>query len=252
MRKAVKNCRSLNMQTIKLKRDRPASISVALALAITMLIVYLLTLQSCPKQEAAAAAAMRGTSEIRMDGMDIQLLLGSIHDDETQANVAAALCAQSGGAGFVLREGEQFAVVQEAGDDFAAADAPVISRGSRGLTMKIDAPADTTAAVNDALSVLRALAGETKSLADSMEAKNTDARTVSALLNIYRTQLESALSRLANAENAALVLLKTALENSLDRVNQAIDEPNPGKIRMVHAAGCMEWISLSEGLMMLA
>ena len=252
MRKAVKNCRNLNMQTIRLRRSRPSSLSVALALAITMFVVWLISLQSCPRQAAAAASSMRSTAEIPMESMDAQFLLSSMHDDKTQANVAAALCAQNGGAGIVLTEGDQFAVVQEAGHDFAGSEAPVIRRSARGLTLKTEGSADTISALSDGLSALRALAEETGSLAASLQNNTADANTVCALLSVYKTQLEDASAALAPEDDPAAALIRASMEQSILRLASAMENPTPGEIRLIHAKGCLEWIDLSNRLCNLA
>lgn len=251
MRKAVKNCRNLNMQTIRLRRSRPSSLSVALALAITMFVVWLISLQSCPRQ-VAAAAAMRSTAEILMESMDARFLLSSMHDDKTQANVAAALCAQNDGAGIVLTEGDQFAVVQETGHDFSGSEAPVIRRSARGLTLKTEGSADTISTLSDGLSALRALAEETGSLAASLQNNTADANTVCALLSVYKTQLEDASAALAPEDDPAAALIRASMEQSILRLASAMESPTPGEIRLIHAKGCLEWIDLSNRLCNLA
>lgn len=248
-RKAVKNCRSLNMQTIRLRREKPSSLALALALAITMLVVYLLSLQGCPEEDAEAAA-MQAASEIRMEAMDAGFLLSSIHDDRTMANVAAAMCAQSGGAGLVLRKGEQFAVVQEAGGDFSSEDAPVIRRSAAGLTLEIGGPAGTVKAAGEAITLLRALADETGALAASLEAGESDGRTIRALMGVYRTSAEGAMEGVGGC--AALNSLESALRASIERIDAVLDDPSPGRIRLLHAAGCLEWIAFAERLRSMA
>lgn len=245
MRKSVKNCRNLNMQTIRLRRSRPSSLAIAIALAITMLVVWLLSLQGCPKEEAQAASAMQTSAEIRMEAMEAHFLPDSIHDDRMQANVAAALCAQSGGAGIVVQEGAQFAVVREAGE---APDASALKRSCRGLTLRLRAPAEIAAAMSDGISALRALADETKALAGGLERGESDQRTIAALLNVYRTRLRNALDGLEGGDSSAIALIRSALESSLERADGAIAETLPGKLRLLHAAGCLEWISLAGSL----
>lgn len=252
MRKAVKNCRNLNMQTIRLRRSRPSSLSVALALAITMFIIWVLSLQGCPKEEAQAASALRSAAEIPMEGMDAQFLLSSVHDDKTRANVAAALCARSGGAGLVIEENGGFAVVQEAGGDFSGAEAPVVSRSAGGLTLKTEGSADSIAALSDGLSALRALAEESGSLANSLQNNTAGADAVCALLNVYKTQLESAVSALENQSSPAAALIKSAMDASILRLETALGNPSPGEIRLIHAAGCLEWMDLAARLRNLA
>lgn len=252
-RRAAKNCRSLNVQTIKLRRGRPSSLAVALALAVTMLIVYLLTLQPAPDEtEAAAVSAQHSSAEIRMEEMHADFLVSSIHDDQTQANVAAAMCAQSGGAGFVLQKDGQYAVIQEAGRDFSDADAPVIHQTASGLTIRTDAPADVVTALSDGISALRALATETSALANAVENGDTNGQSVTALLRVYQTRLENAAGSLQNRESIPLAMIRSALLISLERTRETAEHPVPGKIRLLHAAACLEWINLAGSLANLA
>lgn len=246
MPKSTRNCRDLKMETIRLRREKPSSTAIAIALAITMLIVYILSLQGTPKSEAAAS--VQSSAQLRMEGMKVDFLLSGLHDDQLQANVAAAQCARSGGAGLVLREGERFAVVYEAGKDFSDAEAPVIHRSAGGLTLKIDAPADKIGAFSDAIAILRVLAEETAALPAALESGGTDAKTVSALLGVYRTQLQSAQAGLSGTNASAAALFSAALAGNLDRVEAALAAPDPGKIRLIHAAACAEWISLVSNL----
>ena len=250
MRKSVKNCQKLNMQTIRVRRERPASLSIAMALAITMLIVYLLSIQSCP-ENVEAAAVLPSAAEVRMEGMETAFLLSSVHDDRTQANVAAAKCARNGGAGLVLQEEGQFSVVYEAGRDFPDADAPVILRRCEGLTLQIKAPADAIAAISDGIQALNLMITETASLADSMEKGECASDTVFSLLKLHQTRISRALETLPGT-HAATLHLSAALESALEGINHAMKSPEPGRIRLLHAAGCAEWMELAGNLRALA
>ena len=249
LRKTVRNCRSLNMQTIRVRRERPASLAIALVLAVTMLIVYLLTLQAQPQQdEAETAASLQGSAEIRMEAMDMQFLLSSIHDDPTQAHVAAALCAQNGGAGIVTGEANRFAVIYEAGRDFSHSESPVIRRSAPGLTLRISAPADTVAALTDGLNALHALAAEAGPLAASLEKGETDAKTAAALLDVYRTGMNRSAAALNRASHPAATLIRSAMETLLSCMDSSGESLTPGKIRAIHTSAALQWLQLLEEL----
>ena len=252
MRKAVKNCRNLNMPTIKVRRGRPGSLAISVALLVTMLIVYLLTLQALSKDSSEASAALRSTAELRMEGMEAAFFVSSFHDDETQARISAAICARNGGAGMILREDERFAVIHSAGRISADGDSPVIRRNAEGLTLRLDAPADVISALSDGLNALHALASETAMLAESVEAGQSDLKSVSALLRIYQTQLEHSIAPLNESASAAAVLIRSALFKNCNRVGAALEALDSGQIRLVHAAACGDWIELAERLRKLA
>ena len=240
------------MQTIRLRRARPSSTAIALALAITMLMVYLLSLQACSRESVQASALQPGSALLRMEPLELQFLLSSTHDDEIRARVAAAQCARDGGAGLVLPNDGRYAVVYEAGGDYSGADAPVIMRRSRGLSLKFEAPADLIAAASGGISALRALAGETASLAVALDRNESDERSVSALLNVRRTKLKSAAAGLSGCEHTAAALLRTSFESAAGWLDEVMNDPSPGKIRLIQAAACLEWLELAEGLVRIA
>jgi len=233
------------METIRLRRRYPASLAAALALLITMLVVYLLSVHALPKQDAAAMAQGQSSASLRLEGLECDFLLSGLHDDLTQARVAAARCSLDGGTGLVLPEGDRYAVVQEAGGDYASAEAPVIHRSAPGLTLEIEAVAPVIEAVSDGCGALRALATETGALAAAMDRGELDGRTLDALLNVYRTQLTSARAALATAGDSAAILICGTADRSLTRMEGTVDA---AKIRLIHAAACAEWISLMNNL----
>ena len=216
-----------------------------------MLFVYLISLTSIPQKEESgeAAASAAGEAEVRMEGMDTAFICDALCDDLTEARVAAANCASNGGAGILLREGEKFAVVREAvSPDAAPADA--VFRSAPGLTLRLTGPAAEVAAVSDAVAFLRAQATETGSLSAALESGDTDAKSLTALLEVYRTQGARARTALekVSARSDAVERLQSAVQSELDRLDSAIRSPDAGKMKLIHAAACGEWISLINAL----
>ena len=241
----------LKLQTIRVRRSRPSAPALALALALTMLFVYLISLSAgteAPESDAAAAAAS-GEAAVRMEGLEAAFICDAVCDDLTEARVAAANCAANGGAGMLLRENAQFAVVREAvNSDAAPQDA--LRRSASGLTLKLSGPAAEVAAVSDAVAFLRAQAAETGSLAAALESGGTDANSIVALMEVYRTQgarARSALEKVSN-QGETIQRLQSAVQGELDRLDSAIQSPDAGKIKLIHAAACGEWISLLNAL----
>ena len=241
----------MKLKTIRVRRSRPSAPALALALALTMLCVYLISLSSSPEEVAsdAATASAAGEAEVRMEGLDAAFICDALCGDLTEARVAAANCASNGGAGMLLREGEQFAVVREAvSPDAAPEDA--VRRSASGLTLRLSGPASEVAAVSDAVAFLRAQASETGSLAAALESGDTDAKSLTALLEVYRTQGARARGALeeVSARSDTVERLQSAVQAELDRLNGAIQSPDAGKIKLIHAAACGEWISLLNAL----
>ena len=241
----------MKLQTIRVRRSRPSAPAMALALALTMLFVYLISLSAGSRQAPSdtAAASAAGEAEVRMDGLEAAFVCDALCDDLTGARVAAANCASGGGAGILLRENEQYAVVREAVSPDAAPEGAVF-RSAGGLTLRLSGPAAEVAAVSDAVTFLRAQATETGSLAAALESGSTDAKSLAALLEVYRTQGARARGALdgITAPSTTVAQLTSAVQSELDRLDAAIASPDAGKIRLIHAAACAEWISLLNTL----
>ena len=240
----------MKLKTIRVRRSRPTAPALALALALTMLFVYLISLSSAPEQQSGeAAASAAGEAEVRMEGMDAAFLCDARCADLTEARVAAANCAASGGAGMLLREGEAYAVIREAVNPDAAPEGAVL-RGASGLTLRLTGPASEVAAISDAVVFLRAQASETGSLAAALDSGDTDANSLVALMEVYRTQGHRARTALegVSARGDTVTRLQSAVQSELDRLEGAIQSPDAGKMKLIHAAACAEWISLLNAL----
>ena len=241
----------MKLKTIRVRRSYPSAPALALALALTMLCVYLISLSSNPEEmeSGAAAASAAGEAEVRMEGLDAAFICDALCDDLTEARVAAANCASGGGAGMLLREGDRFAVVREAVSPDGAPEGAV-RRGAAGLTLRLSGAAAEVAAVSDAVAFLRAQATETGSLAAALESGDTDAKSLTALLEVYRTQAVRAQSALKeiSSRSDTVERLQSAVQSELDRLENAISSPDAGKIKLIHAAACGEWISLLNAL----
>lgn len=238
----------MKLKTVRVRRSRPSTLSLALALMITMLCVYLGTLASLQRSAAdAASPSAYGSSEVRMEGMEIAFDCEGRYDTMMEAQVISAFCAQSGGAGLILKEDGQYAVVR---DTAASASENGFLRSAPGLRLQLSGASDEIAAISEAADFLYAQACETGSLADSLESGNTDASSLAALMNVYITQgrkIQTALEAV-NSESKALKALHGSMEQSLSRLKAAAGAPDAGKFRLLHAAACADWIDLLQTL----
>ena len=236
------------MKTIRVRRSHPSALSLALALMITMFAVYVASLPAVSRERAdTASAAAQSSAEVRMEGLEMSFICAGRCEDQLQARIQAALCAQNGGAGLILADGRQYAVISAA-KARPEADEDAISRQANGLTLKISGPAGQIAAISDASSFLRAQATETGGLAGALERGETNAASICALLNVYRTQGQQSLDSLKKIENPNGVVQRfiAAAQAALDRIDCALAQADPGKIKLIHAAACGEWISMLE------
>lgn len=236
----------MKLKTVRMRRSSPSPLSLALALMITMLCVYLISLSALPDGESDAASAQTpSVAELRMEGLDAAFLCESRTPSQLEARVLAARCAEGGGAGLIIADADGYAVIREAVSP-ESADETALRRSADGLTLKLTGASGEIAAVSDAVSFLRAQASETGSLAAALENGDTDAASISALMNVYRTQARRALEgmRAISAPGAVTDRLIFAVEAALARLDDAAAAPDPGKIKLIHAAACAEWISI--------
>lgn len=236
----------MKLKTVRVRRSRPSVLSLAISLMITMFIVYMVSLPSSPLEDAdAAMEGMQGSAQVRMEGLEAAFICQSRCASELEARIRAAMCAGSGGAGLIIADGSEYAVISEAvAPENAPADA--LMRSAAGLTLKISGPAGEIAAISDAVSFLRAQAAETGGLAAALEGGDTDISSVCTLLNVYHTQAQRALAALRGIEapGAEAARLSSAVEAAIERIESALAEPDIGKIKLIHAAACGEWISI--------
>lgn len=234
----------MKLQTVRVRRSRPSALSLAIALMITMAFVYLISLSAAPEADDAAVQ-FADSADVHMEGLSIAFVCENRFDSLLEARVAAAKCAQDGGAGLILAEAERYAVVREAVSADGAGEGAFV-RAADGLTLRLSGPADEIRAVADAVDFLRAQASETGSLAHALESGDTNAASIAALLNVYRTQGARALDALAriSAPEASVARIQSAVQSALNRLDDAAKSVDAGRVRLIHAAACAEWIRL--------
>ena len=236
----------MKLKTVRVRRSRPSALALALALMLTMLFVYLISLSAGDKAAGnPVSASAVGSAEVRMEGLSVAFSVERRCDALLEARIEAARCAETGGAGLILADSDRYAVIRAAHPESTAPEDAIV-RDADGLTLRLSGRAEEIGAVTDAVAFLRAQAAETGSLAAALETGDTDATSITALLRIYRTQGGRVQTSLNAVESSASAVaqLKRATESALTRLDAAIAEPDPGKLRLIHAAGCAEWIRL--------
>lgn len=238
------------MKTIRVRRSHPSPLALALALMLTMLFVYGISLSAPGGEEEVddASALTTASAEVRMEGMDLAFLCAERADDPLQARIRAAYCSQQGGAGYILPDGEDYAVILEAVSDPEADGG--IRRGTDGLTLKLRGDTGEIAALSGAVNFLWAQAAETGGLASALEGGGTDAASMRALLQVYRTQGQKVRDALEGCAPGATIVdrFREAASSALTRLDAAISDTTPSQLRLIHAAACADWIDLLEDL----
>lgn len=232
------------MSTIRVRRSRPSPIALALALMLTMFFVYAISL-SGPDEADDAAAQVTSTAELRMEGMELSFLCAERVSDPLEARIRASYCDQQGGAGLILPDGDEYAIILEAVSDPDAAGG--IRRSAEGLMLKLKGEAAQIAAISGAVSFLRAQATETGALASALEMGGSDAASVRALLEVYRTQgekVQAALADCGESSSGAISLFCAAVDGCVERLNASITDTDPASLRLIHAAACAQWLQL--------
>ena len=237
----------MNPRTVRLRRSRPSALSLALALMLTMFFVYMASLSAVPTEAADAAVQPTSAAELRMEGLEVAFACAGRYENLLEARMQASRCTQDGSAGLIIPDGDRFAVISEALPPDKADDGSIL-RSCSGLTLKTTGPAGDIAALSDMLSFLRSQVSETGALAEALESGNTDTNAVCALLDIYRSRGQRALSALqaAAASDAVAARLVSAGEKALQNIESAAESPDTGSLRLIHAAACAEWMDIID------
>lgn len=238
----------MKLKTVRVRRSRPSSLALALALMLTMLCVYCISLSASPEAKTeAASAGLPGSSEVRMEGMDAFFDCEGRYPTLLEAQVMSAYCAQSGGAGLILQEGEQYAVVR------SVTDVPGengFSRSAPGLTLELRGETGEIAAIADSAAFLYALATETAALPASLECGEADAASIRALMDIYITRgrrLQITIGEIPE-DHVLLRCMEEALTAAMVRLRDASNHPEANRLRALHAGACADWIAMLQEL----
>lgn len=240
----------MKLKTVRVRRSRPSALALALALMLTMLCVYIASL---PSQAGAqqASAANPASADVHLAGLDAAFQLEGRYNGQLDARLAAARCAQAGGAGLVLPDGDQYAVVFQAGGEGGES---TLQRSAPGLTLQLRGESGDVQAISDAAAFLQALHAETSALAAALEQGNTNGASIASLMQIYLTQGERAQNALIAIETGSTVVsaLLEQVENALARLESTAARPTTAHLRHLHAAACADYLSLLETLVAMA
>jgi len=99
---------------VKVRRGRPGAVSWAIALAVTMLMVYLITLDAGPKEESVVSALPAGervTKEVTLAPLELHCVQFGSFADASNARIEAARYVERGAAGYVYEDDGSFRVL---------------------------------------------------------------------------------------------------------------------------------------------
>lgn len=236
----------MKLKTVRVRRSRPSALALALALMLTMLCVYIVSLSS-PKEIRQASAQSTGSAQVQLPALEVTFHCEGRYDARLEAQIAAARCVQAGGAGLILAEGDQYAVISHAGGEDSENS---FRRSAPGLTLQLQGTSGDVQAVSDAVAFLQALQGETGALAGALEKGNTNAAAIVSLMQMYHAQGRQAQQGLIAIEEGSVVVnaLLDQVEDALVQLECICAQPTTARLRHLHAAACANWISLLEDL----
>ncbi len=209
------------MTRIRVRRDRPTPLAWAVALCVTMLAVYVLTLDiGGPDVVESMAPAPRVTREIGFDALEGWCVCMARCDTDQEARLRASATVNRGAAGYVTRLEDGWAVLGAVYEsekdarriaarlaDEADIQADVVPVRARAVKLRITAPQAQIDAVAGADALLREQTrtlGQMALQLDRGELRPDAARTLFAVAAGEAKEAAEALSAIPGAGENAL------------------------------------------------
>lgn len=255
---------------IRVRRERPSVLSWAIALAVTMLAVYLVTLNAPEEGKSkVASAGVRVTRELEFADLTVHFADLGCHADQSGAHIAAAGYAGRGAAGIVYEDADGFHVLgagyaletdaQRIAERLGSQEGittSVLTLSAPSLSLRVTAPEEDVEAIAAADRVLRTQLSQLSALAlqvDRGEVSAASARTLAkvaqAEVRTVRRQLESIAGGEDQPVCAAMTQLLCALEADLANVNGE-GAVLSGQLRCCHARcalGLIDFLKCPSG-----
>ena len=247
----------MNRTRVRVRRDSPSALAWAIALVVTMLVVYLLTLDAArPDVVESVSAAPRVTREIAFEPIERWCVSLCACDSAEAARIQASAYTSRGAAGFVTRVDDAWHVLGAAYETQREAervagrlqkdetiDAAALCLAAEGVTLRITAPERQIEAVAAADAMLREQTrqlGEIALQIDRNEIRPEAVRTLCALSATEAAEAGKALRDIPGAsENrlcAALIERLETLSGLLDAVAKTRETSGAALSGMVRCA----------------
>ena len=222
----------LSNTRIYVRRERPTALAISIALAVTMLVVYVLTLDAVgPDVVESVSAAPRVTREIEFAELEGWCVSLGQWDSEDQARAEAAQYTELGAAGRVIEIDGRWHVLGAMYDSRKQASrvaetldvpAAVVPLSAEAVRMRITAPERQIDLIVAADGLLRDSAWQLNGIAQQLdrgEIQPEAALTLCALSASEADALREKLSFIPGAEeNALCAALLEALGNAAERM----------------------------------
>lgn len=248
---------------VYVRRERPTVLAVSIALAVTMLVVYVLTLDALgPDVVESVSAAPRVTREIEFAELRAYCVSLGRWDSEDQARIEAARFAGQGAASRVLQTSGQWHILGTMYDsrkqasriaetlsgDFAA---EVIELSSDAVRMRITAPDRQIDLIVAADALLRDQSAQLCAIARQLDRAEIQAEAALTLCGLSASEADTLREKLSCIpgveDNALCAALIGALDRASDRL-QGVHAGN-GSVAMtglIRLAGIETFLDLME------
>ena len=257
---------------VKVRHRRPGAVSWAIALAVTMLMVYLITLDVGQKEETAVAsmpAGERVTKEVAFAPLEVHCVQFGSFEDDSNARIEAARYVGRGAAGYVYADGENFRVLgagysQKSDAERVAKriaeeediDCVVFSRAAEEVKMRITAGEKQIEAILAADEALRTQVEQFGELAFKIDRGELTGEAVRTIIAVQASQVRDVRDalRAIPGENPVFTgltgqveLLSATLE-LLSYKNPETDLSLSGKIKYNYISARLGYIDFLRGL----
>lgn len=245
------------------RRERPTALAVAIALAVTMLVVYVLTLDAiAPDAVESVSAAPRVTREIEFAELQGWCVSLGRWDSADQARAEAAAYTDRGSAGRVAELDGRWHILGAVYDTRRQAErvaetlevaADVVLLRAEAVRMRITAPDQQIDLIVSADGLLRDTAWQLATLAQQLDRGEIQPEAALTLCGLSASEAQSLSEKLGfipgSRENGLCGALMERLDGLSERLNALrADAPaaTPALSGLIRRAGIDTFIELSE------
>ena len=258
----------MNGTRVRVRRERPTVLAWSIALAVTMLAVYVLTLNaSLPDSAESASATPRVTREIALEALEGWCVSLGSWPTEFQARIEAADYAARGAAGRVFQGGGVWQVLGAIFDSEAAARreaqrlrdeagleaADVLPLSAGRVKLRVTATNSEIDWIQRAADALRNQSWQLSDMAMALDRGTIQweaARALCALAATEAEELETGLSGIAGARDnalcASLIGAFSRLSRHLQEIAQSPQGTGPALSGLLRRVGADCFFSLKE------
>lgn len=248
---------ALILKSTRVRRDRPSALSWAIALAVTMLIVYLITLNAGrPDVIESMSSASRVTQAVELEAMEMYCVSLCKCTSAEEARMQAAGFTARGAAGTIYESEDAWYVLGAAYESKRDAEriasrlskeekiaAEVMALKVDKVNMRITAPENQIVAIIEADRILRAQTLQMGNIALQLDRNEIRSDAAQTLCAVACTEVSEAARTLAaipgtteNSLCAALIARLNSLSEMLDTIARTAQDTSAELSGMLRCA----------------